>query len=357
MPTDPDLSDLPAIARHAARQLTLRDTGWSDEDAAEFALWRARDPRHEAAVQRLEAARALLRELPYCDAADDLMAEADALANVPTADGNAAPGARAVLAFPTQPRRRRWRVAASLVAACLIGVAAVQVSIRYADTPPESLVYQTAAERSTTDLADGSHIQFNQHSRAEVRFEAGARRVSLQQGEAYFEVAPDPARPFVVAAATVRVEAVGTAFNVRHAGDAVEVLVTEGTVRVTREDRPHEPLLLTHDQTARVALAFEAELPAAMAVNDFARRTQLAWQAPWLTFADTPLSEVVEEFNRYSPVQLELADAALAQRRIGGRFDAANAAAFAQILSAGGDVQLEPRGHDRIVLHAVVSPP
>ncbi|MCC5022056.1 MAG: sigma-70 family RNA polymerase sigma factor [Candidatus Synoicihabitans palmerolidicus] len=72
-------SDSSATARYAAEQIARRDAGWTDEEAAEFALWRANDPRHKETVQRMDATLALLCDLPHAGIAEDLVAEADAL--------------------------------------------------------------------------------------------------------------------------------------------------------------------------------------------------------------------------------------------------------------------------------------
>jgi transmembrane sensor len=74
--------------------------------------------------------------------------------------------------------------------------------------------------------------------------------VDLAQGEAWFQVAKAPDRPFTVTAGRVRVQAVGTAFNVRRAGVGVDVVVTEGTVKVWSEGA--EPQLVKAGQRARL---------------------------------------------------------------------------------------------------------
>ncbi|MCC5024968.1 MAG: FecR domain-containing protein [Candidatus Synoicihabitans palmerolidicus] len=118
-----------------------------------------------------------------------------------------------------------------------------------------SPVYLATQERRSVDLDDGSNLLLNRDSEIAVRFAPDQRLVDLRHGEAHFKVAHDTTRPFVVAAGGLHIQAVGTAFNVRYMADQlIEVLVTEGTVRVTRTDADAEPLLLTHDQFARIAL-------------------------------------------------------------------------------------------------------
>jgi transmembrane sensor len=181
--------------------------------------------------------------------------------------------------------------------------------------------------------------------------------VQLQHGEAHFYVAKDTARPFLVSAGTVTVRAVGTAFNVRRQVAAVEVLVTEGKVQVSRTDAEGiavanlEPIYLVAgerafiDSVPAVALAAHQAAPAATAAERSAQR------APRLMFNNTPLSDVVERFNHYSSVQMEIADPELADRSVGGNFDADKAESFIHLLNLSGDIRVERVSSDRVRLH------
>ena len=116
------------------------------------------------------------------------------------------------------------------------------------------------------DLPDGSVALLNTDSAIDTAFTATERRVRIVRGEVFFTVAKDAARPFVVTAGTVAVRAVGTAFNVQRHHGSVEVLVTEGRVRVTdaadgrsllpkRETEAVEPPLLAAGERAVVPTA------------------------------------------------------------------------------------------------------
>jgi hypothetical protein len=102
------------------------------------------------------------------------------------------------------------------------------------------IVFSQPGERYSTPvggmaslpLQDGSHVTLNTASRVRVELTAGERRIDLDQGEAFFEVAKDKNRPFVVRAGDKRVIAVGTKFSVLREDSDVRVVVTEGTVRV-----------------------------------------------------------------------------------------------------------------------------
>src|SRR5690606_20513701 len=87
-------------------------------------------------------------------------------------------------------------------------------------------------------LDDGSYMLLNTDSLAVIQFSEARRDVRLEKGEALFEVAKDPQRPFVVNAGDLTVKAVGTAFVVRREDSSVEVTVTEGVVEVARPGEP-----------------------------------------------------------------------------------------------------------------------
>src|SRR5690606_35324362 len=81
-------------------------------------------------------------------------------------------------------------------------------------------------------LSDGSRITLGAGSRIRVDYTAAARRLTVEAGEAFFAVARDPQRPFVVHAGSGTITALGTAFNVRSLAGRVVVTVVEGKVEV-----------------------------------------------------------------------------------------------------------------------------
>ena len=329
---DPQLDDA-AAREKAAALLTQRDAGWSPDAAAEFALWRAADPRHEAAVRRIEATQHLLARLPESPAAAALLDEADALLHLP---------ARVTRIGP-------WlKAAGALAAAAGIALAAWKLAPRVA--PHSTVTFATiTGQHRTVDLTDGSTLLLNSGSEVDVEYLAAERRINLRQGEVHFSVAKDEARPFIVAAGAVQVRAVGTAFNVKREPAAIEVIVTEGKVRVSRDDAA-SPLFLVAGESTVIGAGAAPSLPTSVKLPADALREKLAWQAPRLTFSDTPLSEVVTQFNRYSRVQLEIGDAELATRPVGGTFNADNAEAFVNLLFASGDLRIERVSETHVIL-------
>lgn len=328
-----------ALHDAAAAWLALRESGFNAAQAAEFARWRDADPRHAAALQRAEAAQRLLSRLPETPAAAAMLAEVDALCS-------ARPR---IVPFSTV-----WKTTAILAAAACVAAA-------FFFSPPAhdraNATYTTAAgHHRTIELPDGSTLVLNASSTVEVAFAPAERHVRLQHGEAHFYVAKDTARPFLVTVGTVTVRAVGTAFNVRRETAAVEVLVTEGRVRVSRTDAatPHiesEAIFLVAGERAFIdsvpAGAFAAHEPPP-AVPNAGRSPQ---SAPRLMFNNTPLSDVIDRFNRYNRLQIEIADPELAHYSVGGNFDADNAESFINLLSSAGDVRIERLSPHRVRLH------
>lgn len=210
--------DADTIEDVAANWLAEREEGLSSARAREFEQWCREDPRHAAAVVRLQQACALLQKMPQVRSELQPVVAFPATGRPPVRPAGAARG------------WARGQLAAA--AAAILAVAAIAVW-QWPGAGVDSVRHATSVggyERVL--LADGSTLELNASSEVQVRFAAQERRVALLAGEAHFTVAPDAARPFVVEAGGVAVRAVGTAFNVRLAPEAVEVLVTEGRVAV-----------------------------------------------------------------------------------------------------------------------------
>jgi transmembrane sensor len=333
-----DSSDDDAVNATAADWLARRDGGLDAASAAEFARWRDSDPRHAAALHRAQATLHLLARLPETPTAAAMLAEVDALC-----------AARPkVVSFATI-----WRVGFGLAAAACLAVFFWPAK----STDGSNATYATAEGRHRTlNLPDGSTLVLNASSKVAIDFQPNGRHVQLQTGEAHFYVAKDAARPFYVSAGTVTVRAVGTAFNVRRQLDAVEVLVTEGKVQVTRDvpsgGSAAEPVFLVAGERAFID-GISTDKIAGHQPDASAVPIGAGPRAPRLMFDNTPLSDVVERFNRYSRVQMEIADPDLARRSVGGNFDADNAESFINLLSVAGDVRVERVSETRVLLHKV----
>lgn len=338
-------SDEEAIEATAAAWLAEQDSdGLSPSQSAEFRLWRLRDPRHEAAVQRLERTWSKLQQLR--EFRPEAVRHPD----------------RDLLKRPPPPRRRVPfpSFAAAAMAAALVGLAVLSPAIRESvgmRPTQRCLTHANGYERVT--LEDGSMLELNAHSDASIRFTRSERRVELVQGEAHFTVAKDPARPFVVQAGAVSVTAVGTAFNVKRTAEKIEVLVTEGRVAVgpgpggapiAAASRPTHMSVGAYERVVVPDRVQPVTAPSVERVAVATVQEALGWQKPRLVFVDTPLAEVVAQFNRQSTVEIVVADPELAQLPVGGSMRAADVGAFLRLIETSGDVLVDRSETGRILL-------
>jgi transmembrane sensor len=196
-------------------------------------------------------------------------------------------------------------------------------------------------------LDDGSLLQLNTDTKVVVTLTEHRRQLHLIRGEAFFEVAHDPTRPFDVIAGTTTVRAIGTAFAVHlRSSKDVEVVVTEG--RVMLDSAPSNP-----GADARTP----APMPAAVAAGEsaIARESgisvqpmpqpevarRLAWQEGELEFKGESLIRVISEFNRYNRKRLEIVDPRLATLEVGGSFRATDLEAFTRALQSSFPVRVQ----------------
>lgn len=229
--------------------------------------------------------------------------------------------------------------------AAAASVAAVMAGVPFWRQPVER-IDTAVGEIRRVPLADGSLAAVNTQSRLEVRLRPEVRQVALNVGEAWFQVAKDRARPFVVEAGDVRVRAVGTAFSVRRTADGADVQVTEGVVEVWSVDDPGNIRRIAAG--GRTFVSDEAGPATTVQAGEEIDRS-LAWRNGQLIFDGETLRQAADEFNRYNAVQVRIDDPALADERFVGRFRTNEPEAFARaaatILNARARV-----GSDEIVL-------
>ncbi|UNK58553.1 FecR domain-containing protein [Pseudoxanthomonas daejeonensis] len=364
------MADSRKIESAAAAWLAQRDAGpWTAHDQQALEAWLAESTAHRVALLRLQSAwteagrlQALAAGLPEGEIpprdqwSDWIVAGAREPVSVPMdAVGsavNAAPDLRA-LAFAPRPRATRsarWPSAAAAAAvlflAAGLGWGGWQLGGRH-----QASYASAIGEVREVVLADGSRATLSSDSRLDLRFDRGQRHVALVRGEAFFDVAHDRARPFVVEADGHRAVAVGTRYAVRRDAETLRVVVTEGRVRLESapgaDGRAVPSALLPAGSLATAGRegVLVRSLPLAQA------KRYLEWRKGFLAFEDVPLTTAADEFNRFNARRLELADPAVAQLRIGGNFRWSNLEGFVGLLEQGFPVRAE-RHPDRIVLHS-----
>lgn len=181
--------------------------------------------------------------------------------------------------------------------------------------------YETeVGARQIVRLSDGSVLRLNTESRVEVRFSHGERRLVLRRGEAFFEVAHDVTRPFIVVAGDTRVRALGTKFDVRRTDGATQVTLAEGRVEVARPGRQQRWTLVPNQRiTLNGAPPVPERADAAMATS---------WTEGRLRFQETPLVDAIAEVNRYSRTKIALEARHVEDDRVSGVFDTGDTEAF-----------------------------
>ena len=344
-PTDQLPAGSRSVEQTAAEWLARREFGaWADEDEQSLQAWLGAETAHRVAFLRLQAAWS------ESDRLQALAAGWQRPGPPPRGYWTTPAGERIELApKPPAPARHllRFTAVAAVLVACTLATGLGWREYTHTD----SAHLQTAlGVTGTLPLADGSQAILSSDSRIDVRLSRSQRHVALSQGEAFFSVAKDAKRPFVVAAGGHDVVAVGTRFSVRRDGSDLRVVVTEGTVRLEAQasEGTARPAALL--PAGSIALVRGGDVLVRSVALDDAERL-LDWRQGLLAFRDTTLTEAAAEFNRYNARKLVVADPAAAALRIGGSFRADNATAFVRLLEQGFPVQAEDRG-DRIILRS-----
>jgi len=205
-------------------------------------------------------------------------------------------------------------------------------------------------------LEDGSRITLNTDSRLSVEYRRDLRQVTLLRGEAYFEVAKNPDRPFTVVGPKVQARAVGTAYSVRLAdGETpMQIRVLEGRVAVEPPpslfSRGGSRALLGANQEAQLRISDKGDIELLvrdLPADQFERG--LMWREGLLSFEGATLQEAIAEFSRYSRQKISL-KGGIAREKISGLFSATDPAGFSRAVAIGLKIKIKNE-NDEIILY------
>lgn len=255
--------------------------------------------------------------------------------------------------------RRRSAAVPALAASLVLAVAGATTWYLWPSGPS----YHTEiGALQVVPLPEGSRVTLNTNSEIRLAVTGKERRVNLEHGEAFFEVAKDPNRPFVVTAGNKRIVAVGTKFSVRRENDEVRVFVSEGKVRVEPDARR------AGEETSPAGGESGTAVLAAGSIartNDDSVLVQersvaeveqlLAWRTGHLAFDKTPLADAIAEFNRYNKRKIVIQDPSVAAIRVGGNFRATNVEGFVRLIASDLPVIATQRGNE-IILTGIPPP-
>jgi transmembrane sensor len=314
MSTASDIED-----RAAGWLLRREEPGWSTEDQAALDAWLAASSLHRVAYYRLEYG----------------WRKADRLAAV---RAQAAPERASGFAMPQFNR-------AAAIAALLVG-AIVGGAYIFGDQDGGASVRTYATEiggRSSFPLEDGSQVELNTNSELRTALDAKSRTAWLDRGEAYFAVAHDAGRPFVIHAGPRLVKVLGTKFSVWRDGDRLVVSVLEGRVEV---DVPPASQAIAVPGDV-VTVEGDVETVRHEALDRVVR--DLSWREGILTFDQDSLAEAARQFNRYNRKKIVVDSGAANAIHIGGTFDAENVEGFARLLQEAYRLTVKDKGGEIVV--------
>ena len=226
--------------------------------------------------------------------------------------------------------------------------------------PDHGLYTTSVGERRDVTLMDNTVVTLNTGSQLSVEYSPGAREVRLARGEATFQVAPDPARPFIVSAGMRRFQATGTRFNVRViTPQFTELTVTDGQVKVM-EAPPRLPetpaqrraTLLYGETTVQAFERAEVEpgFQSVSRIDASEAETRLAWQRGLIIFDDEALPDALAEIDRYTTTKLVLGDDKVRRVRIGGSIRTGDVDGLLALLRDKFRVDSQRQADGRIVL-------
>lgn len=300
----------------AAGWLTREDRGLTAEECDRMELWLEQSSRHKVAYLRLKAAWQRANRL-------------------------------AALKAPAPVQRRlgrSWFVPTAIAASLVIALGGT--AWFWQMQTPHTQNYQTAVgQRQALRLADGTQVELDANTRLHAELTGKSRTVTLDSGEAYFDVAHDARRPFTVYAGNRRITDIGTKFSVFRNGDDVRVVVKEGRVKIEQTDQPQGlPLFAQagHEIIAKGSETLLAAKPDQEISND------LSWRRGVLVFNQQTLADAAEQFNRYNRRHI-LVEGSARKIRIGGSFKADNVDVFVQLLHRGFGLSVNEQG-DKIVV-------
>lgn len=206
-----------------------------------------------------------------------------------------------------------------------------------------SAVYVTRpGQQQNLTLNDGTRMILNTDSKTTVSYSLWSRRVVLARGEAMFQIARDPHRPFLVVAGDERVRDIGTVFTVRKMDGSLTVFLVRGRVEVARSVPGARNAARSTTLVPGERLQILAD---GVAILDRpSSEAELAWVHGRVILADRPLAEAVAEINRYGGPRLELAGPRLADLRISGVFQTHDATEFASVVAQLEHLRVEHRG-------------
>lgn len=317
-----------ALRAEAVQWFNLERSGdMTVDDELRFLDWLDQSDAHRDAYRLVERAWLIAGTIPQ---------EAEMLAP-PALDGE------------TGHRRPGWRrhlaLAASLLLVFTLGWMAYLDGFPGFGTTQAQQFRTGVGQTTTVTLPEGSVVTLDAETEMRLHETPRERRVDLVAGRAFFRVAPDPSRPFIVYAGGKSVRAIGTAFEVSFEHGNMVVTLAEGKVRVEETESGSGS---GTDMVPGGQLVIGADHNWTLSRVDVAKET--SWTEGRLIFMRDPLSEAVAEMNRYSPRKLIFKDGKIPEKQVVGVFQAGDVDAFVKAMELNGIARRVSTTDDQIVL-------
>lgn len=324
------------IDSEAAEWMIKHDRSLSPVEQDDFFQWLAKDPRHGEFFAKHRA---------DWDQFDLLVEWRPEHSEKPNPD----------LLAQHSPKKTTWLRWSSYALATAAAIMMIFTVYRQNDISPEysnesQTTYIVSKNYEYQILEDGTELDMKDGAELLVKYTDETRLVQLLKGEVHFTVAKNPNRPFVVVVNDSEIIAVGTAFNIRVEEEVVDVLVTEGRVRVEVSNIPsldkpiYEPILPISQELIvgqRSILSVDNTLSPVQDVDTETIQKMLSWKHELLDFDSTPLSQVIIAFNQRNEIQFEISDINLETLPITASFRSNNVEGFARLLELTGEANID----------------
>ncbi|MGS2722486.1 FecR family protein [Porticoccus sp. GXU_MW_L64] len=270
--------------------LTMNDGSLSDETLAQWRSWIDASPHHRDCYEKMLKLWSLADQLP---------------------EGAGVQEETNVIALPARKPRWLWQ---SMAAAAALVMAVVLLFPKTESVPITALgsitgLKTATAEHASHKMPDGTVIELGADSRIQLAYSDTERKVFLVKGEASFDVAKDPDKPFIVSAGAGQYMALGTVFNVELTSNHSTLTVVEGVVQARLRDTndaaydgTNFPRLVANESVTVTADGTVGD------VHKVDASSMIAWQKGQLVFVDQPFQEVFERLNRYRETPVVIAD-------------------------------------------------
>jgi transmembrane sensor len=315
--------------------VALRGESVSDKNLEDFSDWITSDESHQSAWDQaldLWGTMGAVSHLPVDDLLVDNQLIPESVSKAP-ADKQPAAG---IGLF--EKLHRLWKPMALAFSLAVVGFIAVF------NFQPQGENYAAGTgQYLAVTLADGTVVELNTNSEISVSLNENFREIELIKGEAFFTVAKDKDRPFIVDVAGATVRAVGTAFNIYRVTDQSAIVsVTEGIVRV--EEAGGSSVTAAQSQLLTVDEALTIDSVRGLFEAKTKNHQITAWRQGQLLFDNTSIADAVEMLNRYLHKKVVVADDVSQSIKLSGTFSSRQKretlAAVAQALG----LELTPRG-------------